>query len=204
MGLASRLLGLLKDFRVVSRMYPDVESIARRMFVTNSLDGIVAAMGVNIGGYSQAGDPLLLASSIVGGSVAMGVISGMLGVYISEKAERMKELRELEKKMATDLRGSIYWKAAQLVPIYVAIWSGIGILLFPLLIAAPYFAASWGVIDMARAFLLSILAGLASMAGLGYYLGVVSGEEKWRSVARVLGMGLLVIVLVKILRFAIA
>jgi len=204
LGLAGRLLRLLRDFRDVTRMYPDVEAIARRMFVTNSLDGIVAAMGVNIGGYSQAGDPLLLASSIVGGSVAMGVISGMLGVYLSEKAERMKELRELEKKLASDLRGSIYWKAAQLVPIYVALWSGIGILLFPLLIAAPYFAAAWGFIDMVQAYYLSILAGLASMGALGYYLGHVSGEEKWRSVARVLGMGLLVIVLVKMLRFAIA
>ncbi len=190
----------VRDLRAIVKVYPDVKSIARRMFVTNSLDGIVAALGVNIGGYSSEGDPLLLASSIVGGSVAMGVISGMLGVYLSEKAERMREYRELERKLASDLKESVYWKAVQVVPIYIALWSGLGILLFPLLIAAPYFLASRGLLPMTAAYWASIVGALASMAWLGFYLARISGENPVRGSARVVGMGLLVIVIVKLLR----
>ena len=198
-----KLASLIRDFREIIRLYPDVKSIARRMFVTNSLDGIVAAMGVNVGGFSQQGDPGLLASSILGGSIAMGIISGIIGVYLSERAERLREYRELEKKLASDLRGSVYWKAVQLVPIYIALWSGVGILLFPLLLAAPYLAASRGLLDMATAYTASLVIGLASMGWLGYYLGRVSGENVWKSTARTIVMGLLIIVLVRALRLAV-
>ena len=200
MGLAQ----WIRDLKLIVKLYPDVKSIARRMFVTNSLDGIIAALGVNVGGYSPGGDPILLASSIMGGSVAMGLISAMLGVYLSEKAERLREYRELEKSLASSLKSSIHWKAVNIVPLYIAFWSGLGILLFPLVISLPYFMAAAGTLSMGNAYIASLLAALSSMGYLGYYLARVSGENPVRGVARVLGMGLLAILIVKLLRLAIA
>jgi len=193
---------LVSDLRLVVKVYPDVRSIARRMFVTNSLDGIVAALGVNVGGYT-GGDPTALASSIIGGGVAMGVVSGMIGVYLSERAERLRELRELEKMVAHDLQGSVYWRAAQVIPLYIALWSGLGVLLFPVLIALPHLLAARGLLGVEPAFWASIGVGLASMAWLGDYLARVSGEDRVRSVARVLAMGLAAIVLARLLRFVV-
>jgi len=97
--LRGRLRRFLEDLRSVISLYPDVPSIARRMFTTNSFDGIMASIGVNVGGYTQTGDPLTLALSIMGGGISMGVMSGMLGVYLSERAERLREVREVAPKV---------------------------------------------------------------------------------------------------------
>ncbi len=196
----SRLRGFLRDFREVVSYYEDVRSIARRMFVTNSFDGILAAIGVNVGGFSPDADPIRIGLGIVGGGVAMGVFSGIIGVYLSERAERLREIVELERKMAKPLRGSVYWKAARLVPVYTALWSGLGIVLFPTLVAAPYFLASFGLVGAMQAFYLSLAVSLALMGFLGYYLAVVSGEDKLRSVARAVGIGVGGALLVYILR----
>ncbi|MEB3844530.1 MAG: hypothetical protein LRS48_02470 [Desulfurococcales archaeon] len=196
-------MGLFSDIRKITRAYPDVRSIARRMFVTNSLDGIVAAMGIDVGGFSDKADPLLIASSIIGGTVAMGIVSGMIGVYVSERAERMKEYKELERRVASSLKDSIYWKAARLIPVYVALWSGMGIVLFPLLIAVPYIIAASGGLSVRAAYYSSMLIGLALMGFLGYFLGRVSRESIIVSVLRVLAMGVIAIVIVKLLRLGI-
>ncbi len=196
-------MGFFEDFKKVIRIYPDVKGVARRMFVTNSLDGIVAAMGINVGGFSAKGDPLLLASSIIGGTVAMGVISGIIGVYLSERTERLKEVKDLEKKVASSLRESIYWKAVKILPIYVALWSGVGIVLFPILIALPYLLAGYGLLSLDYAYISSILVGLSLMGILGYYLGRISRENIALSIIRVTAMGIAAIIIVKLLRLTI-
>jgi predicted membrane protein (TIGR00267 family) len=194
------LRGFLRDLRVVLRALPDVQSIARRMFVTNSLDGIVAALGVNIGSFSPHHDPILQASGIMGGSLAMGVVSGILGVYLSERAERLREYRDLERKVASSLKESVYWKAVHIIPIYVALWSGLGIIMFPFLSALPFIIAGMLGISILPAYYTSIAISLTEMAFLGVYLGRVSGENLVRSALRVFVMGIIALVVAMSLR----
>ncbi|MCE4624815.1 MAG: VIT1/CCC1 transporter family protein [Desulfurococcales archaeon] len=190
----------LRDLRVVLRANPDVSSIARRMFVTNALDGIVAALGVNIGSFTMNMDPVVHASGMLGGTLAMGVVSGMLGVYVSEKAERLREYRDLERKVASSLKESVYWKAVRLIPIYVALWSGLGIILFPLLATLPFFLVNVLHIDVMAAYYASIVISVAEMAFLGFYLGRISGEGIVKSTLRVLGMGVVALIIAYVLR----
>ena len=168
--------GFLRELRVVLRANPDVSSIARRMFVTNALDGIVAALGVNIGSFTSTMDPIVHASAMLGGTLAMGVVSGMLGVYVSEKAERLREYKELERKVASSLKESVYWKAVHIIPIYVALWSGLGIILFLLLATLPFFLVRAMHVDVVSAYYASILISIGEMIFLGLYLGRISGE----------------------------
>lgn len=198
--MLAKLKKVLKDFKDVLQANPDVKSIARRMFVTNALDGIVAALGVNIGGFSPTQDPLIHASGIIGGTLAMGVVSGVIGVYISEKAERLREYRELEKRVAHSLRGSIYWKAVQVIPLYVAFWSGVGIILFPLLSALPFLLAGSLGIGIVKAYYMSIVISLGEMIFLGAYLARVSGENLVKAVARIIGMGVVALFIASVLR----
>ncbi len=198
-----KLKGLIQDLRTVTRIYSDVKSIARRMFITNSIDSIVAALGVSVGGYGPEANMKLLAMGIIGGGVAMGAISAMLGVYLSERAERLKEYKDLERKLAHTLKGSIHWKAARLIPLYVALWSGFGALIFPSLIALPLILASMGLVLPYPAYLASLGVGLASMGVLGWYLSRVSGENPLHSILRALGMGLLAILIVSVLKVAV-
>ncbi len=201
--MLSRLRKLVEDLAKVKRIYPDVEPVARRMFVTNSMDGLLAALGVNVGGFSPESDPLLMASSIIGGGVAMGIMSGMIGVYLSERAERVREVRELEKKLSAKLKeDSIYWRAASLIPIYVALWSGLGIVLFPTLVAIPYLLAASTLLTLQASFIASLSTSLILMALLGAYLGKISGEGVAASAAKGLLLGVAAAVLVYLLKGA--
>lgn len=201
--MLSRLRKLVEDLAKVKRIYPDVEPVSRRMFVTNSMDGLLAALGVNVGGYSPDADPLLMASSIIGGGVAMGIMSGMIGVYLSERAERVREVRELEKKLSAKLKeDSIYWRAASLIPIYVALWSGLGIVIFPTLVAAPYLLAASTLLTLQTSFIASLSTSLILMALLGAYLGKISGEGIAASAAKGLLLGVAAAVLVYLLKGA--
>lgn len=177
MALGSRFREALAVSRRVLDMYSDVRAIARRMFVTNSFDGLLASIGVMIGGFSEEADPLLLGLSVVGGGVAMGVLSGVVGVYMSERAERMRELQMIEKKVAKSLKGTMYDYAARIVPIYVALWSGMGIILFPVIVSLPFFASSRGLISPFHALIAGLGLAYLIMVSLGAYLGRVSGES---------------------------
>jgi predicted membrane protein (TIGR00267 family) len=192
--------GFLKDLKVVLRSHPDVASIARRMFVTNALDGVVAALGVNIGSFTPEHNPILHASGMIGGTLAMGVVSGMIGVYLSERAERLREFKDLERKVASSLKESVYWKAVRVIPIYVALWSGLGIILFPLLAALPFLLAGLIGFSVVTAYYASIIISLGEMGFLGFYLGKVSGEGALRSTLRVVGMGFVALLIAFSLR----
>ncbi len=168
---------LRREFELVLKVYPDTPAVARRMFATNSFDGLLSALGVSVGGFSPDVNPEFLALGIVGGSLAMGVLSGVVGVYLSERAERVREVRELERKVAKSLRNSVYWKAANIIPFYIALWSGVGIIFFPLLVAAPYLAAASGAISVVEAFYASIGVALTLMAVVGMYLARISGSS---------------------------
>lgn len=183
------MIVVLEGLRRITSIYPDLKSVARRMFVTNSFDSILASLGVAVGGYSSTVNPINLALSIAGGGLAMGVFSGMVGVYLSERAERWKELIEMEKKVASTLRGTIYWKAARLAPLYVALWSGLGVVMFPLLMAVPLLAASLTGLSILASVTVSIAVGLASLAMLGFYLGKIGGENPLLSSVRAVSMG---------------
>jgi predicted membrane protein (TIGR00267 family) len=200
-GLLNALRGFLKDLRNVTRYADDVKPVARRMFVTNAFDGLLAALGVSMGGYSDAANPKTLALGIVGGGLAMGLFSGMIGVYLSERAERMGELRHLESKMMKKLEGTIYWRIARVIPVYVALWSGLGVTTAPIIVALPYILVAIGMGSNLRvALLASILSGLGLAALLGYYLGHVSGESKLVSTLRFMLLAAGGVLLVYIIR----
>lgn len=170
--------------------------VARRLFFTNSIDGIISAIGVNVGAFDESARPLSLALAIVGGSIAFGVGAGFLGALLSERAERVRELREMERALGGSLRGSVYWRAALVVPVYVAFWSSLGILLFPLLVASPYFLSHLGLLGLWEAYLLSNALAVLALSLVGALLSRVSGESPLLSSLRVVLIGLGALLLV--------
>jgi len=130
----------------------------------------------------------------------MGLFSSIIGVYLSERAERLRELKEIERSMAKRLNGTIYERLARLIPIYVALWSGLGATTFPLAVASPYFISGLDILSMEDAFYLSVAGGLSLAAMLGYYLGGVSGENRLVSTLRLLALaagGVIVVYTIK-------
>jgi predicted membrane protein (TIGR00267 family) len=170
------------------------------LFVTNSVDSIVSALGVNVGAYTPGIDVKVMILAVLGGSISLSIISGFMGVLLSERAERIRELRELERKLGASLRGSIYARATTIIPLYVALWSSTGMLLFPLVMVVPYLASLAGLIGVWEAFLASTTISLASLMAVGGYLGVITGEGILVSALRTLGLGLLVLIIVLVFK----
>jgi len=112
----------------------------------------------------------------------------------------MREVIELERKVQASLRGSIYWRIARLAPVYIALWSGLGVLVFPAIIAIPYVLSYVGLLNIYIAFLTSLAVSLGLLAWLGLYLSSISGDRPLRSVLRTVLAGVGGIVLVEIMK----
>jgi len=115
--------------------------IARRYFVTNGFDGVLTMLGLLMG-FRVSGLASLdvMIGACVGGVVAL-LMSGLTSAYISESAEKARELHELEKSMVTSLEDSAHADAARLMPWLVALVNGLSPLLLALLILVPLFLA---------------------------------------------------------------
>ncbi len=173
----------------------DVGDITRRYFVMNSFDGALTMLGVIIGAY-MAGilNPLPIISSGVAGSIAMGT-SGFSGAYMTEKAERTKKLKELEKSMLTDLSKGLHYKSYRFAAIFAAIVDGVSPALAAMLVVSPFFLANFGLINTISAFYSSIFLTLISLLILGVYLAKISNESMIRYGLQMLLVGFITAIL---------
>ncbi len=149
-------------------------SIARRYLITNGFDGALTMLGMITGFYTSGMTELSVAiSACLGAAVAL-FISGLSSAYLSEKAEREKELRELEQALVTDLKESDYGMASRYLPILVALVNGLSPLLLSLLIILPLFLAEQGYVLLFSPFINSIAVALICVFFLGLFLGKIS------------------------------
>ena len=192
MGVSGALQRFLKSLREYVEML-NAREIARRMFVTNSFDGLLSTLGIILGNYTYGTTNIeSYVGGVVGASMALGLFSGMIATYLSERAERLRELRKTERVMLRSLRGTIYEKAAKLVPVYVAFWSGFGAVVLPIIGIAPFLATLVLGLSLPLSTLVYSSAAiiLGELFALGVYLGRVSGENPLLSGARMAAIGL--------------
>jgi predicted membrane protein (TIGR00267 family) len=129
-------------------------------------------------GFYSAGieDPAFALSGCLGAAIAL-FMSGVSSAYLSEKAEREKELKELENALVKSLRQSDYGQASILIPCLVALVNGFSPFLLSLIITSPLVCAKVGMIPSATAIPLSIGVGCICLFSLGVYLGKISQKS---------------------------
>lgn len=180
-------LGLLLE---LSRYH----AIGRRYFVVNGFDGALTMLGILLGFYqSQEISNLVILSACLGAAIALGV-SGISSAYISESAERKKELKELESAMVSNLDESAHAQAARLTPTIIALINGLSPFLLSLLIMLPLWldgqAALLG-LELLDPIELSMLIAIVLIFFLGVFLGKISGQHWLASGLRTLLIALI-------------
>ncbi len=151
--------------------------ILRRYFVVNGFDGALTMLGLNVGFYlGNPMDPSVALTACLGAAIALGM-SGLTSAYISETAERMKWLNELENAMLEDISNSAHAIAARVVPVLVAAVNGLAPLLIALFITLPWWLARRGIELEIPPVEAAIGLAFFSVFGLGAYLGQVSGTS---------------------------
>ncbi|RLE75588.1 MAG: hypothetical protein DRZ80_02550 [Thermoprotei archaeon] len=168
--------GFLDRIRLYVKI-SEVSEVARRYFVMNAFDGAMTMLGVVIGSFSVGiKDPRLILSVSISASLAMGV-SGFVGAFITERAERVRRVKELERAMLTNLNGSIIYKASLFATFLSAVVDGGSPALVSLVSSIPFILAIFGFIDMLSSYIGSIVIVLTILMLLGVYLGKISREN---------------------------
>lgn len=159
-----------------AREYADLANtgeIARRYFVMNAFDGVLTIIGVLMGNLTAGVEqPKIVLSTGLATCVAMGV-SGLWGAYLTEAAERKRDLVELGRFTLTDLDDTRLGRASRAAVVVVALVDGLApfmaalVVLIPFFLAALFPALTW-------AYYTSLGLALLSLFGLGLFLGRIS------------------------------
>jgi predicted membrane protein (TIGR00267 family) len=157
----------------------------------NAFDGALTMLGVVIGAY-VAGilEPMPIISAALAGSIAMGA-SGSSGAYMTEKAERTKKLKDLEKAMLKDMTNGLHHKSHRFAMVYAAFVDGISPALAAMVVVSPFFLVNFGFFSVNYAFQITILLTLVILFLLGIYLARISDESMIRYGIQMLVVGLI-------------
>ena len=164
--------------------------IARRYFVTNGFDGSLAMLGLLIGFRSAGGAGVeIVVAACLGTAIALGA-SGISSTYVSEQAERRRELDRLRRAMLKELDDSAHARAARWAPVLVALISGLAPFLLALVIMLPLWLQSAA--EAPAPMLIDTAIGIAFMLIflLGVFLGRVAGSYWLWSGLRTLAIAL--------------
>jgi predicted membrane protein (TIGR00267 family) len=169
-------MGWIRRWWQRTREYAELANtgeIARRYFVMNAFDGVLTIIGVLMGNLTAGVDqPRVVLSTGLATCVAMGV-SGLWGAYLTEAAERKRDLVELSRFTLTDLEDTRLGRAGRVAVVVVAIVDGLAPFLAALVVLIPFFIA--GVFpSLTWAYYTSLGLALLSLFGLGLFLGRIS------------------------------
>lgn len=165
----------------ISRVAP----ISRRYFIKNAFDGAMTTLGIVVGAY-VAGDPepFFIISAGLGATLAMG-LSGLAGAYVTEEAERTRELESLERSMLKSLKESVIGRASRFASIWAGIVDGLSPALAAIACLAPFF-----LFPTAFAIQLSVVIALVVLFLLGTFLGKISNRNMLLHGIKLLCVGL--------------
>lgn len=152
--------------------------IMRRYFVVNGFDGALTMLGLCMGFYfTDQVQISVVINACLGAAIALGM-SGVSSAYISESAEKKKELLELEQAMIGDLGESHYGQAVRWVPVVVAIVNGAAPFLISVIIMLPLWLHGWRADVIVMPLEAAITLAFILVFLLGMFLGRIS-ETFW-------------------------
>ena len=155
--------------------------IARRYFVINAFDGALTILGIIVGTLVSGHlDPAFVISAGLGASFAMGV-SGVVGAFMAEAAERARALKELEGHMFRSLKGTVLDQASRTATIWIALIDGISPVVAAVIPLIPMVAALKHAVPIDIAIISSVGLDLITLFVLGIFLGKVSERNVWKS-----------------------
>jgi predicted membrane protein (TIGR00267 family) len=175
------------------------DEIARRYLVLNAFDGVLATLGIVLGAFfAGTADVRVILIAGLGASTAMG-ISGAWGAYFTERAERMKSIRELEREMFTSLRDSTIEQASHTAVVFISLIDGLSPLITSVVCLSPLFFSLLGALSLPTGVYLSFAIAMSVLFALGTFLARISETNLWLHGGSMLLAGLAVFLFVYLL-----
>lgn len=172
----------------------DLKEISRRYVMTNSFDSVLMILGVIVGSYSTGvSEPSVIVGLISAGALSI-LLSGFMGTYISERAERELRIRELERAVLMELDETLIGKLERGKAFIIAFMSGGVPSLVVMLLSIPFQLCRYGLLNIEHSYLSSVAEALILLSVMGAYLGSLSGGSKLAYALTTLGAGILLVV----------
>ena len=150
-----------------------VGEIARRYFAMNAFDGVVTIIGV-LAGCWMAGVEEVRVVLVTGLTTAAAIaVSGFWGAYLTESAERARDIRELEAQTLTSLEGTSHARAARVAVWIVTAVDGLSPFLAAVLVLTPFLIPGWTDVIFER-YATALGLALVVLFGIGLFLGRIS------------------------------
>jgi predicted membrane protein (TIGR00267 family) len=164
--------------------------IARRYFAMNAFDGTLTILGIILASHFAGHfDARAIITAGIGACLAM-MFSGLAGTYLAEKAERERELREMEHAMLRKLDQTLYKRASRFAIIVSSIVDGFAPFIAGLLLLVPFFFVIINPAFWWNAIIASVITGFVLLFLLGIFLGRVSEQNQWIYGLQTLAAGL--------------
>ena len=164
----------LRQMRSYDRV-AGIGAIARRYLAMNAFDGVVTIIGVITGSYA-AGVSSGHTVVVTGASTAVAMsVGGVWGAWLSESAERKRDVEKLERHMITDLGQSRIGRASRAAVVVVVLVEAITPLIAATPAVLPFLFASH-LPDIRWAYGLGVLMALLTLAAVGIFLGRISKQ----------------------------
>lgn len=152
--------------------------IIRRYLVVNGFDGALTMLGLIMGFLASGAEDLeLIINACLGAAIALGM-SGFSSAYVSEVAERKRELEKLQEAMISDLRPTAHGRAARWIPLLVALVNGAAPLSISLIIITPLWLAAAGISLPLSPLYMAVTLAAVLIFVLGVLLGRIA-EVPW-------------------------
>ena len=154
------------------------DEYARRAFTNNAFDGALTFLGILMGSLIL---PEFVPSTIIkiGLSTCLAIgMSGMFGSFLSERAERKRSLRQMERDLlTTDLSDSSLGREARKKTLTISLIDGVSPALAALVPLTPFFFAQASFIPVGVSIVCSFVLVFVVLFGLGVFLGKTSQED---------------------------
>lgn len=174
----------------------EVGAISRRYFVMNAFDGALTMLGVVIGAsLAEIDNPMFIILTGFATAFAMAM-SGLSGAYMAESAERLRELKSLEKAMLSNMDDTIHELASRFATYLTAVVDGVSPALAALIVISPFFFVNTGLVSMEMAFIVSVTLTMIVLLVLGMYLARMNDQSIIRHGLRMLIVGLVTALLI--------
>jgi predicted membrane protein (TIGR00267 family) len=174
-NLLQRMLQVIRKIREYSHI-AGIAVIARRYLAMNAFDGVLTMIGVLMGNYvAGVRSAHVVIHTGMATSIAMGV-SGLWGAYLTEAAERQRDLAELEKIALADLSRTKIGRASRMAVVIVALVDGLAPFVAASIVLIPLFVAEL-IGNILISYALALALALIGLFGLGVFLGHISGRN---------------------------
>lgn len=169
----------LRQIRYLGQILNDVtyDAQARRAFANNAFDGALTFLGILMGNIVLSEfDPLTIIKIGLSTCLAIGM-SGAFGRFLSERAERKRTLKQMEKDLFTDLSDSSLGREAKKKTIIISFVDGVSPALVAVIPLTPFLLAQASVIPVSLSIVASFALVFIVLFGLGMFLGKTSEEN---------------------------